>query len=407
MKITKSVISSLLLFLLTLPLFPVKKTVSYYEAMYHTAKSIQEKRDLMKELNSEVNDSYISFLTKVIDEQLNYGIEKNKNLLKDYEEWLSYTALAAGKIKLTDCSQKLKQIYSYARSPVCKGLILRSIGMMEAQDQLPWLNQLLKEFNLLHKEGKGGIRFQESTVYELIQALRVFKDPSSFEPAFYAAMPNYSEKIRKEANKLLLEITQNPASLAENIINKDLDFMLVHQMMTYVYHSNSPNEDKEKIIIQAINRCLTNLTAEDPVTSSYREKIKLNGVEFLGSLKAASEEAVQTIDKKWDADNQSKQMKEDTAQKLANVEALQKIATPQAVEILLKNLKFYYTKGKEGFGTGYGTKEGAKIFTAIIRALGETAQGNNNVYIELQRIKIAKEFAAPLQKEAEKALSKL
>ena len=107
-------------------------------------------------------------------------------------------------------------------------------------------------------------------------------------------------------------------------------------------------------------------------------------------------------------DNKDKSgVSEDTNVKLTNIDALRKIATPEATKILLENLKFYYEAGKEGFGTGYGTKEGNKIFIAVIRALGEIGTDDEDVLMALNLIKVSDEFGAPVIHEVEKVLEKL
>ena len=92
---------------------------------------------------------------------------------------------------------------------------------------------------------------------------------------------------------------------------------------------------------------------------------------------------------------------------MTNIDALRKIGSPEAAKVLLENLNIYYTAGIQGFGTGYGTKEGNKIFIAVIRALGEIGGDNEDIIIALELIRKSDVFGAPVIREAKDALEKL
>lgn len=61
------------------------RTARYYENMYKHAKKMKEKRNLVKEMYKDIIEDYAPIISNIIDEQYNYGIEKDKNSFKDYE----------------------------------------------------------------------------------------------------------------------------------------------------------------------------------------------------------------------------------------------------------------------------------------------------------------------------------
>ena len=385
------------------------RTARYYENMYKHAKKMKEKRNLVKEMYKDIIEDYAPIISNIIDEQYNYGIEKDKNSFKDYEEWIYYTAMCAGSLKLSNKSEQLKTIYTYVKTPIYMGTIAHVLALTGDKDGvLPWLNEHLREMNMMVRKGSGSISYKEEIVEGILLGMKEFKDASSFEHDFFATVPNYSEKIRKLAREVLSEITDNPAPLIITFVNAEEDFEIIKDLLDYAHKSSSSNEDKEKLYITVLDRCLGQMVENNPENMAYKPKVEQDAIFYLGEVAAKDPLAVKLIGEKWKADNKDKSgVSEDTNVKLTNIDALRKIATPEATKILLENLKFYYEAGKEGFGTGYGTKEGNKIFIAVIRALGEIGTDDEDVLMALNLIKVSDEFGAPVIHEVEKALEKL
>ncbi|MEE1289571.1 MAG: hypothetical protein UHW86_00915 [Spirochaetota bacterium] len=389
------------------------KTAKYYENMYSFAKKMKEKRDLVKRVYKDIGEgegeNYAPLISKIIDEQYNYGVEQDKNSFKDYEEWIYYTAMCAGALKLNNKAAQLKTIYTYVKSPIYLGTIAHVLALTGAKDEvLPWLNEHLREMNMMVRKGSGGIGYKEEIVEGILLGMKEFKDLTSFEHVFFATVPNYSERIREIAREVLTEITDNPAPQIATFINAEDDFSIVRELLAYAHKSSSSNEDKEKLYLSVLDRCLGQMVENNQENLAFKPKAEQDVVFYLGEIKATSAEATKLIGEKWKADNKDKSgVSEDTNVKLINIEALRKIATPEASKVLLENLRFYYTAGKAGFGTGYGTKEGNKIFIAIIRALSEIGNSDEDIIMQLELIKNADEFGMPVIHEAEKALEKL
>lgn len=386
-----------------------KRSANYYKMMYGNARKMKEKCNLVKDIYKNIEDDYAPIISDIIDEQYNYGVERDKNSFKDYEEWIYYTAMSAGSLKLSGQAEKLKTIYTYLKTPIYIGTVAHVIALTGTKEEvLPWINEHLREMNTMVKKGSGSISYKEEIVEGLLFGAKEFKDSSSFEPVFFATIPNYSERIRKTARDVLKEITDDPVQIISTFINGEDDFAIVKDLLDYAHKSSSSNEDKEKLYISVLDRCLGQLIEKSYENMANKPKVEQNLVFYLGEIKAQSPQAAKLIGEKWKADNADKRgIAEDANIKLINIEALQKIATKEAADVLLDNLNIYYTAGKEGFGTGYGTKEGNRIFIAVIRALGEIGISDENIIMALESIKISEEFGTPVTREAEKALEKL
>lgn len=386
-----------------------EKTANYYKVMYANARKMKEKRNLVKEMYKNIKEDYAPIISNIIDEQYNYGIERDKNSFKDYEEWIYYTAMSAGVLKLSDKVEKLKAIYLYLKTPIYMGTVAHVLALTGAKDEvLPWLNEHLYEMNIMTRKGSGNISYKEEIVEGLLLGTKEFKDPTSFEPVFFATISNYSERVRKIANEVLTEITDDPVPLIGSFINREADFAVVKNLLTYAHKSSSTDDEKEKLYISVLDRCLGQLVEKSPENIAYKPKVEQDVIFYLGEIKAKSPKAIKLISEKWKADNVDKRgIAEDTNIKLINIEALRKIGTKEASDVLLENLNIYYTKAKEGFGTGYGTKEGNRIFIALIRALGDMGNSNENIIMALESIRTSEEFGTPVIREAEKALEKL
>ena len=386
-----------------------ERSAKYYETMYKSAIRMKEKRNLVKEMYKNIKDDYAQIISNIIDEQYNYGVEKDKNSFKDYEEWIYYTAMCAGTLKLSGKVEKLKAMYSYVKTPIYMGTIAHVLALTGAKDEvLPWLNEHLREMNTMVRKGSGSIGYKEEIVEGILLGMKEFKDPTSFEHVFFATVPNYSERIRKIAREILAEITDNPAPLIATFINAESDFSLVRELLAYAHKSSSSTEDKEKLYLSVLDHCLGQLVENNPENMAFKPKVEQDAVFYLGEIQAKDSLAVKLIAEKWKVDNSDKRgVAEDTNVKLTNIDALRKIGSPEAAKVLLENLNIYYTAGIQGFGTGYGTKEGNKIFIAVIRALGEIGGDNEDIIIALELIRKSDVFGAPVIREAKDALEKL
>lgn len=386
-----------------------ERSANYYKVMYGNARKMKEKRNLVKEMYKNIKEDYAPIISDIIDEQYNYGVERDKNSFKDYEEWIYYTAMSAGSLKLPGKAEKFKTIYSYLKTPIYMGTVAHVISLTGTKDEaLPWLNEHLREMNIMVRKGSGSIGYKEEIVEGILRGTKEFKDSTSFEPVFFATVPNYSERIRKIAGKVLKEITDDPVPLIATFINGEDDFAIVKDLLAYAHKSSSSDDEKEKLYVSVLDRCLGQLVEKTYENMANKPKVEQDLVYYLGEIKAKSPQAAKLIGEKWKADNADKRgIAEDANIKLINIEALQKMGTKEAADVLLENLNIYYTAGKEGFGTGYGTKEGNRIFIAVIRALGEIGNSDENIIMTLESIKISEEFGAPVTREAEKALEKL
>ncbi|MCH5149406.1 MAG: hypothetical protein J1G30_01955 [Spirochaetales bacterium] len=409
MKIRKIALILSITVLFSFDVSAKERSANYYKTMYSMARKMKEKRDLVKEMYKNIKEDYAPIISDIIDEQYNYGVERDKNSFKDYEEWIYYTAMSAGALKLSDKAEKLKTIYSYLKTPIYIGTVAHVLALTGAKDEvLPWLNEHLREMNLMVKKGTGKIAYREEIAEGLLLGAKEFKDPTSFEPVFFATIPNYSEKVRKIANEVLKEITDDPVPLISTFINREDDFVIVRNLLTYAYKSSSSDDEKEKLYVSVLNRCLGQLVEKNHENITNKPKVEQDAVFYLGEIKAKSPEAAKAIGEKWRADNADKRgIAEDTNIKLINIDALRKMGTKEASDVLLENLTYIYTMGKEGFGTGYGTKEGNRIFIAVIRALGDMGNSDENITMALELIRSSYEFGTPVTREAEKALEKL
>ncbi len=397
-----------LTFIFCLSLY-AKNDAKYFRKIYSQAVDIKEKRDKVKEISLNADETFKSLILDILDEQINYGIERNVSIRRDAEEWILYTAKTAGSLKITEASIKLKALYDYVTNNIIRGEILSAIGKIGNKDNLSWLNLLMKDYNDAHRRGgAAGTKGIEEEIYGLVSALGEYKDPSSFKYLFYASIPNYSEKIRLLASETIKKVTNDPASVASDMIISEERLDIVIALVNYIYNSQSSNDGKIRIMILGVERGLATLGSKDPVTKRLQEELKDTAVTNLGNLKASSPEAVRMIERKWDENFLIKDSaKENINRILTNIDALEKIATPEAVSVLINKIKYFNDKTKDGSKTGYGQNEGALIMTAIIRALGNTAKSSEAAYDELLRVKSAAEYGEPLRVEADKALKKL
>lgn len=391
--------------------------------MYKSARhNVSEKRNVVRDMFKEgVDERFTNFIIQILDEQVNYGRERNPNKRKDHEEWILYTARLVGRLKITKGAPRLKILYENVDNPIIKGEIVYAAGATKNREILPWINRLLKGFN--EDNRSGDTKAVEPAVEGVLKALNFYRDPSSFPEVFYASLPNYSRKIKEMAQQLLKDITEEPAKLCTEIIRKErADQKMILEAMEYAFNSNSPDEDKLEACLVALERALDTDAALDAYNLEIREVIKNTAVKHFAELKTTDKRAVDLIEKKWNSDIKYKSKKyDDVYTQLTNIEALQIIATEDAQKVLTRKIEYYNTRKQEGFETGYGEAEGGKIIVAIITAMGEIGidaeitiidpnpdqSASTSSALELQRILRSDEYGKPVQEAAKTALDKI
>jgi hypothetical protein len=98
----------------------------------------------------------------------------------------------------------------------------------------------------------------------------------------------------------------------------------------------------------------------------YKDKKKalINySVQYLGEKKVKDKDVIDLIEEKWDNENEYYSI-------LTNIEALEKISTDNAANVLIKKLSYWHERKKENIKDGYSDNESQKIIIALIKALG-------------------------------------
>lgn len=379
-----------------------------WKRKYDAAVDIKGKSKVVREMVNVAEAGFEPLLIRILEEQINAGVPSFFGR-SEHEEWIKHVAYMAGELKIKEASPLLIKIYEEMKlqDAIIKGEILHAIGKINEAGDLAWLNNEMNEYNILHKA--GGVKGQLETVYGLVKALEIYNSPESFSVLFYATLPNYNESIRGIAKEILQRSTDNPTPLCEEMIKDFDDMQIALEALRYGYYSNSPKEEKVKMIVAAVDTALDRMIGKDLVYNEVMRSIVNEGVVFLGDLKANSKEAIDVIEKKWNRDVFKKNVKMmDTITLLNNIEALQKIAGNDAAIVLQRKLKDYVDKKMAGSATGYGDQEGPKIMIAIIRAMGATGADVDDVIFELDRVADSERmFGTTLRNEAKKALKQL
>lgn len=383
--------------------------------LYRQARSIKQKRDKVKEMSEIATNEFQSLIMDILEEQISYGAEKVFYRKKDHEEWIYYTSVIVGNLKLKDGAVKLSKLIDHVENPVMKGEMFYTIAKTDNKNLLPWLNQKLKEYNLEHELGRIGNR--EPVVYGLLKALDLFKNRSSFKIIFYAAIPNYSEPTRNLASKTLKAITTDPALFCKDILREYKNKMVRLEALKYAYYSDSSNEDKAEVAISALFTELGTLAEDNNYERNLKKDIENLAIQYIGELKTQNNEAVVAIEQKWDRDKKIKDIQaDDTVKMLKMIDALRMIGSDGAVTVLTKKLAYFNFKAAEDFGTGYGEKEGIKILLAIIKSLGNIGknvekivfnQEETSTYFELEKARYGGFYEKVIVQEAKIAVEKL
>lgn len=331
--------------------------LTLFRTLYYKANSLTERQEILEQMDKVITDEFKNFIMEIVVDQSNY----NYNILqtKDYENWVLTTAKIVTKLKIAEAAPFLEKIYNKCKTSITKGQLLVTIAQTGDRNYVKWFNNLLYDINNLHRANK--FIKQEEIVQGIVIGLGLFADESSFEILLYDAMPYFSDNTQALAKESLEKITDNPAKLCTNIIINNPDYETKLDALIYALESNSPEEDK-------IEMCKSTLKKMNGVIieNKFKEKLKalLNkSVYYLGEKRVKEKEVVDMIEEKWNNENEFYSI-------LTNIEALEKIATEDAANVLIRKLTYWNQRKKEGSKDGYLVDQGPKAIIALIKALG-------------------------------------
>ena len=364
--------------------------LTLFKNLYYKANSLQEKQDVLKQIDKVATDEYINFIMEIVVDQSNYNYGFLE--IKDYENWVLATADIVKKLKIKDAAPYMEKIYNKCKTAVVKGEILLTIAYTGDKSYIKWLNNLLYDINNLHRANK--FKNQEEIIQGIVIGLGIFGDESSFENLLYVAMPYFSDKTQELAKQAIEKITDNPALLCNEIILNNPDYDTKIDALTVALESNSPEEDKiytSKITLKKMNGTLVEFNLKE------KRKALLNkSVYYLGEKRVKDKEVVDMIEEKWDNED-------DFYSILTNIEALEKIATEDAAKVLNKKLAYWNKRKKEGSKDGFVVTEGIKVMIALIKALGKIKY-NGSLEVLYDTI-WTEGYGEPIKKEAQNSIN--
>jgi hypothetical protein len=392
--IKRTLVVILILFISAVVMVNSQSDPKMWESLYNDAKNLSEKRDLIFKISSIVTKDFENILMNALEEEVVYPVGNAIQEKQLFEEWVYYTVISAKAISMKKGGPELQLIYQKISKDLYRGEILYKIGQTQDPAMLPWLNNVLRDVNILYRTGK--FYGHDELLFGLLRGVEFFADPSSFINVFYTNVPNYSEKIRVVAKEVLLKISKQPAPLCDAFILQEQDPRLMLEAFHYSMKSESKDEQKVNTCKIALREGMYRAVIEQdkPLVS----KLRNDAVFFAGALKAKDPEIVDLINKKWNLDA-------DVNSRINDIEALQKMGTPEADKLLSGKLNEFVNLKMVGEKTGYEMEDGNRVVISLIRALGEIKSSAS--LGKLYKITVTSEFENILVIEAQKAIAKI
>lgn len=374
-----------------LPNFKIQKI------LYKQASSMKEKLARIKDIYEVATSEYEDFVLSIASEASHYFIKNDEEDIKYYDDWAFYAVLTAAKLQIKNSAPFLAEIYKKTKKQIYRGDILYSISKTGNRDYIQFLNNELKYFNNQTKLGDSSVKDFDMIVLGAVKGLGVFADKSSFNELFYATFP-YNEKIRNEAFAAIVNITKEPSVLIGDLIDQEDEPEIISAALKFSYESGSSRENKIIPCKKALSKMITKLQKYESSKEYLIQKIKDECVRQLGALRATEKEIAHMIEIKWLADK-------DQRSDYITIEALVKIGTYEATQILSKRLAYYNRIVKEGGKTAFDKEEGEKLMLEIIEGLGYI--GDDLAIEELEKIRTGEEYSNTMRNAASKSVKKI
>jgi hypothetical protein len=142
--------------------------------LYKKSVSLKEKREKVKQMVDIATPEFENLIVDILTDQVTIPEYTGSIDKKMYEEWVNYTVIIAGKLKMKKTSPALKKLYTRIQSPRLKGDIVYNIGLIGNKEDMPYLLDELKVFNTTQKAGK--LAGREEILAGLLKAVDLYKD---------------------------------------------------------------------------------------------------------------------------------------------------------------------------------------------------------------------------------------
>jgi len=369
-------------------LAPSDEVTEMWARLYKQADTLKQKYEIMQNI-VEMHDRDISpLLIDALDELIQQSLyldRKEKAILNDLKIMV---VKKLGDLRAANAAEYIFTVVIEADDPQLKSEALIALGEIGAAEYARDISLILRNLTLCRGED---VRADEAVAYGCVLALAKLKDPIGYLPAFFTTTAGFSRKIKDEAERALVTMTDDPSEILAGLVKNESSFDMKLEGLKAENRSNAPSEKKTAVATIALNEGLINKSADKDEETVLRELRRL-AMQMIIDLGNAENRTIPLLEDVLYLNN-------DESEKVFAIEALRSISGEEAAGALARFLGYQNDRQQSGVSIGDN-----RVVLATIKALGSVQSRVG--YEELLRSKYAG-YPAIVAREADKALKSL
>lgn len=224
------------------PLAFSSEETEVYRQIYRDAGSLQQKYSAVLSLVGLEDRSVAPILAEALDDllsrQSSYSAGTDKEI---YADMVKVLCRALGDYKYADAAPSLWAVVQQLRDPLARAEALISLGKVHAVDYVDRIALMLRDLDIAPGPDKLA---DEQVAYGCILALEKFRDVRGFMPVFYATDAWYTQRVRDQAERSLVNIAADPTDPIMELIRKE---GAVRKLLALKYNASSGAPVERKI----------------------------------------------------------------------------------------------------------------------------------------------------------------
>jgi hypothetical protein len=370
----KRIITLVLVFFAAMVIFAQSDEMTMWNELYDAAASTESQLGVLQQVVAANPPGAEEFFARALRRLvLAYDDISGASELGNADRCAILLANALGEAQYTGAGPDLWRLYVEFKgsqdAPMVKAAALANLGKVQAVQYIPQVVQLLKDMNARPPADRNTQIQNERIAYGAILGLENYKDPSGYEPVFFASLGWYSVRIKNHASVALPNIVEDPTEFLLGIVNASSItglnsgvhmFDVKKEALLTSERSSSPNTGKASVAVAALSESWRVTTSDVHLRGVLTETRKM-AMKMIAKYGTDDPAVYPGLDKSYKNGS-------DMNEKLDAVAALRALPADDAAKQLSSYLMELHQRRLAGTLTG----NDEQMVRSVIPALGAT-----------------------------------
>lgn len=262
-----------------------------YRWMYRQAESFAEKASALETVASLDDSAMAPLLAEGLSDMVGLQVTLRTSEDRDRLAKLFRVLLARlGDWRHAESAADCWAVFQGSPDALARAEALIALGKMGAADYAGRIAQFLGDMNANQWDDKDAA---EKVAFGCILSLERLGDIRGYVPVFFAATGWYSQRVRDQAARSLVTMTDDPTiPILEIIRNESANLKLV--ALNAEFASKAPRDSKIGVAVQALLRA-RELTPRDKTEATALAAVRILAIKGLIAYKATTDTAISAL----------------------------------------------------------------------------------------------------------------